>query len=106
MVLLEFSMAPMGKGDSVAPYVARCLEIIAASGLDYELHSMGTILEGDWEQVLAVVTKCFEALKPDCERISCTMKVDYRKGHKGRLKKKVESVQALVKKPLRTGGTV
>lgn len=105
MVLLEFSMAPMGKGDSVAPFVARCLEIVAASGLEYELHSMGTILEGEWEQVFAVVGRCFEALKPDCERVSCTIKVDYRKGHAGRLKSKVQSVQALVNKPLRTGGS-
>lgn len=105
MVLLEFSMAPMGKGDSVSPYVARCLEIIAASGLEYELHAMGTIIEGEWNQVFAVVTRCFEALKPDCERISVTMKVDYRKGHSGRLKSKVQSVQARVKQPLKTGAS-
>src|SRR2546422_30057 len=47
MVLLDFSMAPMGKGESVAPYVARCLEIVQASGLDYRLHAMGTTLERD-----------------------------------------------------------
>jgi uncharacterized protein (TIGR00106 family) len=102
MVLLEFSMAPMGKGESVAPYVARCLEIVAASGLDYELHAMGTILEGEWEQVHEVVRRCFEALRSDCDRISCTMKLDYRRGHRGRLKSKVEHVQALVSRPLKT----
>ena len=45
MVLLEFSMTPLGKGTSVSPYVARSLEIVEASGLDYRLHSMGTIVE-------------------------------------------------------------
>ena len=55
MVLLDFSMAPMGKGESVAPYVARCLEIVAASGLDYRLHAMGTTLEGEWDQVLVAL---------------------------------------------------
>ena len=103
MVLLDFSMAPMGKGESVAPYVARCLEIVAASGLDYRLHAMGTTLEGEWDQVLAVVTRCFEALKPDCNRISCSIKIDYRKGPAGRLLSKVRHVQDLVKAPLRTG---
>ena len=83
----------MGKGESVAPYVARCLEIVAASGVDYELHAMGTILEGEWEAVFAVVQRCYEALKPDCDRISCTVKVDYRKGPTGRLRSKVERVQ-------------
>jgi uncharacterized protein (TIGR00106 family) len=104
MVLLDFSMAPLGKGESVAPYVARCLEIVAASGLDYRLHSMGTTLEGEWDEVFAVVDRCFAALKTDCPRISCAIKVDYRQGHKGRLDSKVRHVQELVQQPLKTGG--
>lgn len=104
MVLLDFSMAPMGKGESVAPYVARCLAIVAASGLDYRLHAMGTTLEGEWDEVFAVVRRCFEALRPDCDRISCSIKIDYRQGPGGRLESKVQRVQALVAQPLRTGG--
>jgi uncharacterized protein (TIGR00106 family) len=103
MVLLDFSMAPMGKGESVAPYVARCLEIVASSGVDYRLHSMGTTLEGEWDQVFAVVARCFEAMRKDCDRISCSIKVDYRKGPAGRLESKVRHVQDLVQSPLKTG---
>jgi uncharacterized protein (TIGR00106 family) len=103
MVLLDFSMTPLGKGVSVSPYVARCLEIVAASGLDYRLHAMGTTLEGDLDEVWAVVRRCFAALEPDCERISCSIKIDYRRGPGGRLRSKVASVQALVKQPLKTG---
>jgi uncharacterized protein (TIGR00106 family) len=103
MVLLDFSMSPVGKGESVAPYVARCLEIVAASGLDYRLHAMGTTLEGDWDAVFAVVRKCFEALRGDCERISCSIKVDYRSGPGGRLDSKVQHVQELVRTQLKTG---
>jgi uncharacterized protein (TIGR00106 family) len=105
VVLLDFSMAPMGKGESVAPYVARCLEIVAASGLDYRLHAMGTTLEGEWDEVFAVVTRCYEALRPDCHRITCSIKVDYRKGAAGRLESKVRSVQQRVSRPLKTGGS-
>ncbi len=47
MMLLEFSMSPLGKGDSVSEYVARSLEIVEQSGLDYRLHAMGRILEGE-----------------------------------------------------------
>lgn len=103
MVLLDFSMTPLDKGESVAPYVARCLEIVAASGLDYRLHAMGTILEGEWEDVFGVVGRCFEALRADCARITCTIKVDYRKGPAGRLDSKVKRVQELAGRPLRTG---
>ncbi len=55
MVLLEMSIVPMGKGESVSAYVAQCVEVIDQSGLDYELHSMGTIVEGELDQVLALM---------------------------------------------------
>lgn len=104
MVLLDFSMTPLGKGESVAPFVARCLQVIAASGLAYRLHAMGTILEGEWEQVFAVVQRCYEALKPDCDRITCSIRVDYRRGTESRLESKVKRVQELVGQPLKTEG--
>jgi uncharacterized protein (TIGR00106 family) len=102
MVLLDFSMTPLGKGDSVSSYVARCLEVVAASGLDYRLHAMGTTLEGDLDNVLAVVHRCFEVLQTDCDRISCSIKIDYRKGPGGRLQSKVRKIEDLVGRPLRT----
>jgi uncharacterized protein (TIGR00106 family) len=99
MVLLDFSMTPLGKGESVSAYVARCMEVVAASGLDHRLHAMGTTVEGELDEVLAVVRRCFEALQPDCDRISCSIKIDYRKGPGGRLRSKVEKVQSLLSRP-------
>jgi uncharacterized protein (TIGR00106 family) len=93
MVLLEFSMAPLEKGPSVGNYVARSLEIIERSGLDYRLHAMGTIVEGEIDEVLAVMKQCLEAMATDCERITCSAKLDYRRGHSGRLQAKVASVE-------------
>ena len=102
MVLLEFSMSPLGKGESVGTYVSRSLEIIDRSGVEYRLNPMGTVLEGDWDDVFHVVRQCYERMKEDCNRISCTMKVDYRKGHEGRLRGKVASVEKRLKKTLKT----
>jgi uncharacterized protein (TIGR00106 family) len=101
MVLLEFSMSPLAKGDSVSAYVARSLQIVVESGLDYRLHAMGTIIEGEIEEVLAVMKKCFDAMAADCDRVTCSAKLDYRKGYRGRLDSKVESVEAKVGKRLR-----
>ena len=101
MVLLEFSMSPLAKGESVSPYVARSLEIIDASGLDYRLHAMGTIIEGEVEQVLEVLQKCFAAMAEDCDRITCTAKFDYRRGYSGRLESKVASVEEKLGRSLR-----
>ena len=102
MVLLEFSMSPLGKGESVGKYVARSLDIIDRSGVAYRLNPMGTILEGDWDEVFDVVKQCFERMKQDCSRISCTIKVDYRKGRKSRLESKIQSVERRLKRKLKT----
>jgi len=93
MVLLEFSIAPLDKGQSVSAYVARTLEIIEKSGLDYRLHAMGTIVEGEIDQVLDVLRESFAAMAADCDRITCTAKLDFRRGHRGRLESKVKSVE-------------
>lgn len=102
MVLLEFSIAPLEKGPSVGDYVARSLAIIEASGLDYRLHAMGTIIEGEVDQVLAIFQQCLAAIAADCDRVSCTMKLDYRKDATGRLDTKVSSVEDKLGRKLKT----
>ena len=102
MVLLEFSMSPLGKGESVGKYVARSLEIVEKSGVDYRLNPMGTVLEGEWEEVFEVVARCYRRMRRDCNRISCTLKVDYRRGASGRLHAKVASVEKRLGMKLRT----
>ena len=102
MVLLEFSMSPLGKGESVGKYVSRSLDIIDRSGLEYRLNPMGTVLEGNWDEVFGAVRRCFEEMKKDCNRISVGIKVDYRKGHRGRLSGKVASIEKRLKRKLKT----
>ncbi len=91
-------MSPLGKGESVGKYVARSLDIIDKSGIEYRLNPMGTVLEGEWDELFAVVRRCFDRMRKDCNRISCTIKIDYRRGHKGRLSSKVASVEKHLKR--------
>lgn len=93
MVLLEFSMIPLDKGESLSKYVAQSLEIIDKSGLPYRLNPMGTVLEGSFDDVIKVVKDCFEKMSTDCNRISTSIKIDYRKGKSGRLESKIKSVE-------------
>ena len=102
MVLLEFSMSPFAKGESLSPYVARSLDIIDKSGLPYQLTPMGTIIEGEWAEVMAVVTACFEAMQTDCERISTQIKIDYRAGPGGRIQSKIDAVEQRLGRKLST----
>lgn len=92
-VLMEFSMTPLDKGESVSQYVARSIDIVDRSGLAYRLNPMGTVVEGAWEEVLDVLTQCHERMSQDCNRISVSIKMDYRKNKAGRLESKIQSVE-------------
>lgn len=102
MVLLEFAMAPRGVGESLSAHVARILDIIDRSGLSYQLTPMGTIIEGEWDEAMAVVTACFKALEKDCPRIGLNLKADWKPSGETRLSSKIDSVEKLVGRKLRT----
>jgi uncharacterized protein (TIGR00106 family) len=93
MVLLEMSVVPLGVGESVSRYVAQCIDLVDQSGLDYELHSMGTIVEGELTDVLALMQRCIEKMAEHSDRVSCSAKLDFRKGASGRLQGKIASIE-------------
>lgn len=100
-MLLEFSMSPLGKGESVSEYVAGSLDVIDRSGVPYRLNPMGTVLEGEWDEVMRVVKDCFEQMSRNCDRVTCSMKFDWRRDATGRLAAKVESVERKLGRPLK-----
>lgn len=102
MLLAELSMWPMDKGESVGVYVARLLDIIDKSGLPYRLGPLGTCVEGEYDEVMAVIKQCHEALAHDCKRIACTIKMDFRAGHDRMLESKIDSVEQKLGRKLRT----
>ena len=102
MVLLEFAMAPHGQGESLSAQVARIIDVIDRSGVPYQLTPMGTILEGDWDDVVAVVTACFKTLQADCPRIAMNLKMDYRAGAGSRLRSKIAKVEEHLGRKLKT----
>lgn len=103
MVLLEMSITPLGKGESVSQYVAECVELVEQSGLEYELHAMGTIVEGTLDQVLDLLRRCIEQVARHSDRVTCSAKLDYRRGYSGRLKSKVASVEQKLGHEVRKG---
>jgi uncharacterized protein (TIGR00106 family) len=101
MVLLEMSIVPLGAGESVSPFVARCVDIVDRSGLNYELHAMGTIVEGELAEVLSLMQQCIEEVAKSANRFSCSAKIDYRQGHSGALTSKVASVEQKLGRPVK-----
>src|SRR5690349_23894959 len=102
MLLAEFTIWPMDKGESVGQYVARAVDIIDRSGLPYKLGPLGTCVEGEWAEVMGVFQRCYEELAKDSNRIACTVKMDWRKGQSGRLTSKVAMVEKAVGRKLST----
>lgn len=102
MVLLEFAISPVDKGESLSHFVAQIIDYIDASGVTYKLTPMGTILEGEWDAVIAIVSGCFKIMEKESSRISLNMKVDYREGKESRMKSKIEHVEKIINRKLMT----
>ncbi len=99
-MLAEFSITPIDKGGkSLSEYIAKTIKIVQESGLPYELHSMGTIIEGDAKEIFDLIKKCHENMSCFSDRVSTSIKIDDRKGTIGRLKGKVLSVENQLKTP-------
>ena len=70
------------------------------SGLEYRLNPMGTVVEGEWNDLLALLTMCFRTLQKESDRISLQAKFDYRKGVSGAIESKIRSVEASAERSL------
>ncbi|MCX8034155.1 MAG: MTH1187 family thiamine-binding protein [Thermodesulfovibrio sp.] len=100
-MIVEFSIVPLGVGVSVSEYVAKVIKIVDESGLPYRLHAMGTIVEGQWDEVMSLIKKCRDSLMEEVERIIIDIKIDDRKGATGRIEGKIKSVEEKVGRQLK-----
>lgn len=93
-MLIAFSVAPSGTGDSVSQAVADAVRVVRESGLPHRTDAMFTTIEGDWDECLDVVRRACAAAGPHGERVSLVLKADIRPGRTGELAGKVERLQA------------
>lgn len=101
MALMEFSMIPLDKGTSLSQFIAKVLTVVDESGLDYRLNPMGTVVEGEWDELLHLLTTCFRTLERESDRISLQVKFDCRKGVKGALEGKIRSIEVEAERSFR-----
>lgn len=100
-MLLELSVIPLGRGRSVSADIADLVKIIDSSGLDYRLTAAGTIIEGNWNQLMRLAGQCHSEMRNKTERVITYMKIDDYSDRTGRLTAAVESVEKKVGKPVR-----
>jgi len=101
-MLAEFSVTPIGAGASVGKYVAECLKIVDESGLDYKINAMGTVVEGDFDEVMTVISKCHKTVRRRCARVSTIIKIDDRAGAEGAITEKVARIERILHRKLKT----
>jgi uncharacterized protein (TIGR00106 family) len=96
-MIVEFSIMPVGKGESLSQDVAEAVKIIKESGLKYQLAPMGTCIEGEWDEVIGVIKKSRDKLLETSNRVYLVIKIDYRKGVKDQIHYKVKSIEEKLK---------
>ena len=93
-MLFALSVAPTTADDSgsVSAAVADAIRVVRDSGLPYELTSMFTTIEGEWDEVMPVIKAACDAVGEHSPRVSLVLKADLRPGYTGQLTEKVERV--------------
>ncbi|PSL58385.1 uncharacterized protein (TIGR00106 family) [Saccharothrix carnea] len=93
-MLVAFSVSPLGgESEGVAEAVAQAVRVVRESGLPNETNAMFTLVEGEWDEVMAVVKKAAEVVQATAPRVSLVLKADIRPGWTGQLTAKVERLE-------------
>ena len=101
-MLAQFTVIPLDYGQSMGDVVAHVIDLIDRSGLPYQLTAMGTLVEGDTDEVFELIKNCHNLMKQYSNRVSTHVAIDDRKDAVGRLSGKVERIAQVLQRPVRT----
>ena len=94
-VLVDLCIVPIGVGVSLSTYIAECEKILAEAGLKTSLHSYGTNIEGEWDDVFTAIKRCHEKVHAmGAPRISTTIKLGTRTDRDQTMEDKIDSVKS------------
>lgn len=99
MIIAEVIIVPLGQGPSLSPYVARTHQVLLDSGIRHMLTPMGTIMEGEWQEIMDVVQRMHERLFDEVGvvRVSTSIKIDDRRDKERTMLDKVTAVENKIK---------
>jgi len=100
-MLVEFSILPIGSSSSIGDQIAEVLRIVDASGLPYKINPMGTVVEGEWDEIVKLIKKCHKKVMTGEDRVVTTISIDDRKGKPNRIDEKVKSIERRIGKSLK-----
>ena len=104
-MLVAFSISPTpGPDGSVSEAVAAAIRVVRESGLPNETNAMFTNIEGEWDEVMAVIKRAVDVVAETSPRVALVLKADIRPGYTGELTGKVERVERLLAADQQDGG--
>ena len=92
-MIVAFSVTPLGVGEDVGEYVADAVRVVRESGLPNRTDAMFTSIEGEWDEVMAVITRAVAVVEERAPRVSLVVKADIRPGVTDGLTSKVDTVE-------------
>lgn len=92
-VMVDLCVVPIGVGVSVSEYIAACERAIMDAGLESQLHPYGTVIQGEWDPVMATVKRCHEIVhEMGAPRVFTTLKIGTRTDREQTMNDKINSV--------------
>ena len=100
MALMEISVIPLGTGStSLGEYVAKIKEWLEKEGIPHTLTDMGTIVEGDPDELFSLARRLHEIpFEAGAKRVYTALKIDDRRDKEVHLGEKVKSVARRLKR--------
>ncbi len=92
-MMVQFSILPVGDTHHISQPISKALKIVHDSGVEYRLTPMGTLLQGDWQEVMAVIKRCHNAVQEDFDRVITHIKIDDVRNNEPTFDHKLEAVQ-------------
>jgi uncharacterized protein (TIGR00106 family) len=94
-MIVAFSISPAATDETggVSDAVAEAVRVVRASGLPCETNAMFTNIEGEWDEVMAVVKRAVDVVAASSPRVGLVLKADIRPGYDGQLTAKVERIE-------------
>ena len=93
-IIADFQIIPIGAGTSLSQHIAECEKILEKFELKIVLHTMGTNIEGEWNEVLAAVKQCHEEMhKKGVQRLMTSLKLSSRIDHQQSIQSRIDSVK-------------
>ncbi len=92
-MMVQFSIMPVSNQMQLSEPIAKALKLIHESGLEYKLTAMGTLIIGEWNEVMNLVKKCHEVVREEYPRVMTQIKIDDVKNRIDSFDDKIKSVE-------------